>query len=753
MDPKHFNKVLCLAMAVVVLFTSVGFVGVDAAPDLLTQIYEKSYKELTAIQKSAFDNSLLIMKPKLVQDPVGQLSSAYIVMVSSKTDPKVQLVFAAWAAKQHPESVTLLNNLGFALSAVKDHPNSIEVLKLALKVEPKSLETMVNLGNVYLDTDKDEDAKAEYEKALAIDNEHFKAWEGLYAYYMKKHDLKKAMEIISKIKPPGFIQRGKQDMQQALDAVPESAKLETVKEGESLDSSQSKIDKMAEKKPINLAPVVEAVDPALAAKIRSEMENLEVSVIVPDKPFVFNYSNLQSYYIYSNAYMGETATSDEANKPNIDPSIMQMAEKLQGLSESEIEAMANEYVKGIQETLNKYNNINMNDMAEVTRAMKDIKMVTGKDMFEQLKVPSEKASVMQQLGVEEKKGTVTNTNYNNYVAHKKDIHIHFKNLITRFDNDREAMKKRYEKEMDELIEKQGDHDDGRIDCSQCVSQRNKLREKYLKEFGEYVDQFYRKYVKKTMEEVENSQALYIKNMGNSKLKNMEGEQMKAELNAFLNFFAKAEAPIDGYETASDEARQQLEDKIEEVKAQVKQNNGALPPLKNYEDTQRSLLEKIYEDVKFEGAAGLAKLKYENAEIKLELNDPFSNRYMDFSASLKDLSVSMTEGEGYEVSFKVAEKNLVGDAGLEAKVGYSNRGVGQKTTLYFDDSLNVSDAQITSVPSAQGVSTEVSLFDVGVEGSAKIETTAEGTSSFQTGIKISAKDFQLWDKQYKEELAQ
>lgn len=752
MDPKHYNKVLCLIMAVIVLFTSVGFVGVDAAPDLLTQIYEKNYNELTIMQKAAFDNSLLMLKPKLVKDPVGQLSTAYIIMASSRVEPKAQVAYTAWAAKQQPGSVTLLNNLGFALSSIKDYPNSIEVLKLALKAEPESLETMVNLGNVYLDTDKDEEAKAEYEKALAIDKEHVKAWEGLYGYYMKKKDFQKAFELIAKIKPPGFVQNGKQKLQAAVDAVPATEKLEVVKDGESLDSSQQKIDKMTEKKPVNLASVVEDIDPDLTIKIRNEMENLKVSVKVPAKPFLFNYNDLESYTIYSNAYAGGDEATQKATTPQIDPSIMELGKKFEGLSEAEIQGMVNQYVGDMKSLMENYQNINTNDIVEVTKAMKEIKLMSGKDMFEKLKPQGEKASTMQLLGLEETKGTVTSSNYSNYKAHRVDIINHFKNLVSEFEKKRNSMKESFQAEMQALIDsQQGHHDNGPQECAQCIGQRNDLREKYLQEFGAYTDQFYNKYVRKSIEKSENSQALYIKNMGNGKLKNMEGEQFKAELNAFLSYFAKAEAPIDDFEPFGSEARQQLQKKIEQVKAQAQKGGEALPPLQEYEKNQRSMLEKIYEDVKFEGAAGLAKVKYENAEITLSLNDPFSQKYMDFSASMKDLSVSMTEGNGCEVAFKVAEKNLIGDKGLEAKVGYSNRGVGQKTTLYFDDNLNVADAQITSVSSSNGVSSEVSLFDVGLEGSAKIETTAEGTSSFVTGLKVSAKDFQIWEKQYKEEL--
>jgi len=754
MGQNRYEKLLCVLIAVIVAFTSFGFCYADAAPDLITQIYEKNYNELDIIQKAAFDNSLLSLKPKLVTDPVGQLSTAYLIMVNNSVEPKAQVAFTAWAAKQHPESVTLLNNLGFALFSIKDYGNSVEVLKLALKAEPESLETMVNLGNVYLDTDKDDEAKAEYEKVLAIDKEHVKAWEGLYGYYMKKKDFQKAIEVITKIKPPGFVQNGKQELQAAVDAALTTKKLVAVQDGEDIDSSQQKINKMTEMKPINLASVVEDISPELAEKIRNEMESLKVSVKVPAKPFLFDYSDLEKYTIYSSAYSGEDAATQQATTPNIDPSIYELGKKIDGLSESEIQSMVDQYVGDMKSLMEKYQNINMNDIAEVTKAMKEIKLTSGRDMFEKLKPQGEKASTMQLLGMEETKGTVTSSNYSNYKAHRKDIISHFKNLVTKFDEERESMKDRFEADMKKLIDSQaGHHDNGPQECATCIGQRNALREKYLEEFGAYTDRFYNKYVRESIEKSENSQALYIKNMGNSKLKNMEGEQFKAELNAFLSFFAKAEAPIDGFEPVGSEARRQLQEKIEQVRAQAKNDGEALPPLQEYEKNQRSMLEKVYEDVKFEGAAGLAKVKYENAEITLALNDPFTQRYMDFSASLKDMSVSMTEGKGCEVAFKVAQKGLIGDEGLEAKVGYSNRGVGQKTTLYFDDSLNVADARITPVSAANGVSTEVSLFDVGVEGSAKIETTAEGTSSFVSGIKVSAKDFQIWEKQYQEQLNQ
>ena len=229
--------------------------------------------------------------------------------------------------------------------------------------------------------------------------------------------------------------------------------------------------------------------------------------------------------------------------------------------------------------------------------------------------------------------------------------------------------------------------------------------------------------------------------------------MKVELNAFMEYFSKAEAPIDSYEVYENQARKQLERKIEEIKKQAERKDEPLPPLKEYEKTQKTLLEKIYEDTKFETACGLAKVTYENAELTLSLSDPLHNEYMDIGANLKDLSVSLTEGKGIEVGFKVAQKGIGKDKeAIQAEIGYSNKGVGKKTTLFFDDSLNVADATQTTVPGSNGFSSQVSVFDVGVEGSVKIETTAEGSSSFVSGIKASYKDLQLWEKQYKEPIA-
>ena len=125
--------------------------------------------------------------------------------------------------------------------------------------------------------------------------------------------------------------------------------------------------------------------------------------------------------------------------------------------------------------------------------------------------------------------------------------------------------------------------------------------------------------------------------------------------------------------------------------------------------------------------------------------------MDLGVNIKDFSVSLTEGEGCEMGFKVS----IGEAGVlkgvEADVGMANRGQGRKTTLYFDDSLNVVDARISQTPGSEGFSASVSVADVELEGGAKIETTAEGTSSFISSLKATVKDWAVWERQYKEEL--
>jgi len=737
--------------------------------EIIERIYQDNMNQLSASQQQLLKDAFRNIEVKIPQDPEGYISMAYMTMVTAQADIKAQAVMAAWGAKQYPDSLCLLNNLGFALFVLKDNKDAETVYKWVLGTDSKYIESIVNLGNLYLDTDRDEEAKDCYESAIAVDKDTFKAWEGLYGYYMKKKNFKKAMALVEKISPGGFVQKGAQELQREAEEKKDTEKLEHIDDGDSLDEMDRKLDKIAQSKPLNLAPVVDDISPEMAEKIRKEMETVGVEVSVPSIPWPYKFTSAKDYYISEKGYSGSGTFSAETMKYNLDPETIKMGEQIAAMSEEELKSMVDDYVKNIQDALGSIKSpSDLGDLSKAMEAMKGIQKATQADPFGSMATngPTQGAGTAgtsaELLGTAEKSGMVTSSNYQNYLAHKINFNKYIQKANKEFQKKTQEIGTAFNEEMQSVGEKQSKEFQQLQEANQdtephelpWTKERNMIREKYIEEFGNYLTSFYRGHVMPAIEKMQEVQALYIKNMSNKKLKNREAEEMKITINAFLGAYAHARAPVDDYEIEAkteqkEDVRKAIEAQIARVKASAPKAGQSLPQLENYEKEQKTMLQKIYEDVKFETTLGLAKVSYENAEITIGLNDPFSNQYMDLGVNIKDLSLSLTEGEGCEAGFKIATKK--GALDVEANVGWSGRQPGKKTTLYFDENSNVVDAQITQTPGSQGFSAEVGAGPVSAEGNIKIESTAEGTSRFVSGIKASVNDIQVIESQYKEDM--
>lgn len=739
---------------------------------IIEQTYNDKLQKLPPIQQQTMKTNLWKLEKSIQKDPEELISTAYMVLVSEGASLEAQAVLTAWGAEKYPQSPCLLNNLGYVLSVLKENNNAETVYKRVLEIDSKRLETIINLGNLYLDTDRDEEAKARYESAIAIDKDYYKAWEGLWGYYIKKNDFAGALKIADKVLPGGFVEKGYTELSAEVAKKNENPVLENIKEGDSINEMDRKLDEISKSKPVTLVKIIENFDPNIAQNVKNSTENLGIDVKAPQNPWLYDYSDLENYYITVRGYAESSAMSDKSMDIDIDLTSIEQTIKELGseASKDAIKKAAEDYAKKMQETLENVQNMDFNDLSKVMEAAKGINPPANANPFGPIlgmtPTPQIGASIsdnIEKVGVAEKSGMVTTGNYNNYIRHKNNFQKYMANSIKEHDKEIRKMGEEFSDEMRKLREKQLKQLEGVEDTTPFVvphkTERNAVREKYLQKFNTYTTVFYRQHVLPGIEKIQNTQALYIKNMNNKKLRENEAQIMKASINGYLDHFASAKAPIDGYEPPvsldhESEADRQLEERIETIKYQAPKKGETLPKLKSFEDGQRSLLEKIYEDTKFETSiAPNVKLKYENAELTLALNDPVSQEYMDLGVNLKEFSASLTEGKGHEVSFNVTE-GAKGSAleGFEVEVGASSRQPGRKTTLFFDDNFNVVDARITSVPGSEGVSAQAGAGGVNVEGSLKIETTAEGKSQFVSGIKASINDVQILEKQYKEELA-
>ena len=736
--------------------------------EIIEYTYNENFKQLTPHEQWLMKTAFLQVEAKLLRDPEGYLSMAYMAMVTAGANPKAQAVMAAWGAQKYPESPCLLNNLGYALSILKEYDNAETVYKRVLELDEKRLETIINLGNLYMDTDRDEEAKARYDSALKLDKDCSKAWEGLWGYYMKKKDYASALEIAGKVpQPGGFVQKGTKELADKVEEENKAPKLESIKTDDSLDTMERKLEGIYQSKPLTLVTVIEKLDPEMARKVKEATENIKAGIKAPQKPWPYEYNNLRDYYITTQAYGSASAffMSDESSK-------IVMPQPPQ-ISEEEVKKAAKDYVSELQKSVGQLQNIDLTDMNKVMEMAKSInKAIEGASSGQMpgvgdVQQPGKSISdITAELGAGDKKGTVTTSNYNNYFIHKANFQKYIGKSIEEYKKEVEKIKQEFNREMTALRKTQNDQLE-QLDAEKAgennplevmhINQRNSVREIYLSKFNTYSENYYRKHVLPAIEKMQDTQALYIKNMSNKKLRERESQEMKATINSYLNFFAKTQAPIDGYEIPvhakdSAEAHKQLQDQIEKAKAQAPKAGQPLPQLKKFEDEQKSLLQKLYEDTKFESSIGLVKLTYENAELTIGLNDPIHDEYMDLGVNLKEFSASLTEGKGYEVSFKVAE-GAKGSSfeGVEAEIGWSTREPGRKTTIFFDDNFKAVDAQITNTSGSEGFTAEVGAGSTSLEGSIKIETNAEGTSQFVSGIKASIYDVTILEEQYKEKL--
>jgi Tfp pilus assembly protein PilF len=254
------------------------------ALQIASAAYTANVATLSADQQQAMIAITNGVSAKLGSDPVGHLSGAFVGMLTQGAKPQAAAAMAAWAVKQQPDSAALLNNFGYALFQLKDYPHAVTILAQSLALNGHCAECATNLGNAYLDNNQDELAKSTFQAALKIDPDHDLAWMGLADYYMKTHQVKAAVDILARRHGTGFIQKGQDKAQAALNAVSESDKCDWVLEDDSPDAACEKVAKIAKIQPVSLGPIVETMSPALAQQIAAALTRPPVKLKAPVDP-------------------------------------------------------------------------------------------------------------------------------------------------------------------------------------------------------------------------------------------------------------------------------------------------------------------------------------------------------------------------------------------------------------------------------------------------------------------------------------
>ena len=95
----------------------------------------------------------------------------------------------------------------------KKYKQAEEILSKLYLENPNNINVMLTLGNLYLNTNKNEEAKNFYKNVLILSPNNIYALEGIEAVYMREKNYKKALFYSEKIEKLGFKDKNKKELQ------------------------------------------------------------------------------------------------------------------------------------------------------------------------------------------------------------------------------------------------------------------------------------------------------------------------------------------------------------------------------------------------------------------------------------------------------------------------------------------------------------------------------------------------------------
>ncbi|MDR3690199.1 MAG: hypothetical protein P4L46_12520 [Fimbriimonas sp.] len=716
--------------------------------------YSTSLVKLTGTQKFNLKEAIGAVSIYRKSDPVGHFTGCFLQALSQNTSNDVLTALAAWEVEQFPLSAPLLNNLGYALFLKKDYPHSIQILNLSIKADAKQAEYFTNLGNAYLDSDQDELSSQAFNKAIALDPNHETAWLGLAAYCMKNHKVKQAMDILGRHKPMSIVRTSQRKVQDELDAVPEGEKCDWVLEEDEVAAMAEKVSKIADVKPLSLAPVVETISKDLANEIRDSTEKIPVTIAAPMDPFLIDFSDSQSHTITMKAY------SSVQPIPMETPYLTPEQEKMAKMSQGDRKALSGKYrqigkdlqakIKALKDSKDPQA---LQKIMDLVKNMPDPDHLITKPKYEfkgwQTTGDTANAkatpSVMDAATAADSDGMVTTSNYVNHAKNQINFKMYVDKLRSILTQHQVDTGKQFDDEMADVLRRQAEERDNKQgDNEQLLKQqrktRNALRDNFIHRYGDWMKQYYSMYVKPALEKIETADALFIKGINNPEVKKREAKAMRTQLDALLSDYSVSAAPVGDYEPDSDQAAKQLQEKIDALKAQVKPKKGeATKKLAEWDDREKSLLTWIYKDAKASVSLGVLKVEYKNNELTMGLSDVLHKEYMAIGVNLVDSTVSLTEAKGVDFNVAVGVKSESG-VGASGTLGITELGQGTKTTLHYDDSFNVDDAKVETTKAVDSLTGSVKVGDsdntgLGVKGTVTA-SIAEGFSSLKGATEMS-----------------
>lgn len=184
--------------------------------------------------------------------------------------------------------------------------DAVAVYEYAVSLDPKNADTLVNLGNVYMDLDRQEDAKILFQAALKLIPKYSRAKEGMATYWLARGDKKKAAEELKKdqIMLPGYVRK----MNESSEIIADPERAPDVTAGDSLETAAAAL-KLKKLEPASTADFIEEFDPVDAQQIRNKIKYLpkDDRLNLPKITSIAEVSSYDIYYHKTRGFKGYSA--------------------------------------------------------------------------------------------------------------------------------------------------------------------------------------------------------------------------------------------------------------------------------------------------------------------------------------------------------------------------------------------------------------------------------------------------------------
>jgi hypothetical protein len=411
---------------------------------------------------------------------------------------------------------------------------------------------LVNLANIYFDLDRDTDAKALLDKAVFLDANNRTAHKGLAFYWFRQHNYAMFRQELLKAATFKGIVRKKKDKKQE-----ETTDEKLVKPGDSIETMETKLDKLKDSVPLTTADIIEDEFPAPARQIRNKygklamLERMKMPSLPPvntssNQEFARGYPVIQQWV----ESFGEKLGRFQGRMVGVDTTAPEKVQDAQADAAAKAAlADATELVRQAAAAMANIPGVTDADLAELTASLKELE---GAAREQGAKV-SDEPTTPATLGWKDSGGLFSDRNWCTYERIYISYGFYFKKYWEKYDANVKDIVRVYgkkvkdenERHRDEMVTLGKEHDQegaphGDLDLP-CVGE--KLRHK--RNLNEIGDNSYRQWVnvhipqyvqkmKPMMQDFWYVCTLYIKNMNDPKMVKREYLKMVGTYASFAN---------------------------------------------------------------------------------------------------------------------------------------------------------------------------------------------------------------------------